>query len=68
MCRTAITLPCYCSYFARVMWEVMFASHVETSRLRYKSKQAFKSLNLTKWPLVHKRTIPTERPPLVDEI
>jgi hypothetical protein len=22
----------------------------------------------TPWPLVHKRTIPTERPPLVDEI
>jgi hypothetical protein len=27
-----------------------------------------KFLNLTLWPLVRKRTIPTERPPLVDEI
>jgi hypothetical protein len=25
-------------------------------------------INLTPWPLVRKRTIPTERPPLVDEI
>jgi hypothetical protein len=28
---------------------------------RYKTKQ-------TPWPLVRERTIPTERPPLVDEI
>jgi hypothetical protein len=26
------------------------------------------SLKLTPWPLVRKRTIPTDRPPLVDEI
>jgi hypothetical protein len=34
---------------------------VRTKRERETNKQ-------TPWPLVRKRTIPTERPPLVDEI
>jgi hypothetical protein len=35
----------------------------------YRYRQSFsKKTKQTPWPLVHKRTIPTERPPLVDEI
>jgi hypothetical protein len=36
-----------------------------------KGREGYGLLGVTKqtpWPLVHKRTIPTERPPLVDEI
>jgi hypothetical protein len=36
-------------------------ANAKTKSGRFKQKQ-------TPWPLVRKRTIPTERPPLVDEI
>jgi hypothetical protein len=35
---------------------------------RCKTKQKKQTNKLTPWPLVRERSIPTERPPLVDEI
>jgi hypothetical protein len=36
--------------------------------LSFINMDANRILGITLWPLVHKRTIPTDRPPLVDEI
>jgi hypothetical protein len=41
--------------------------HSTTSK-RKQSNAAYRKKKKTPWPLVRKRTIPTERPPLVDEI
>jgi hypothetical protein len=38
---------------------------VKTSNLTWNSKFIIKKQKQTPWPLVRKRTIPTERPPLV---
>jgi hypothetical protein len=43
-------------------FKVMSALHMECN-IQQKQKQ-----KQTPWPLVRERTIPTERPPLVDEI
>jgi hypothetical protein len=37
-------------------------------RINFQAGENKKTNNQTPWPLVRERTIPTERPPLVDEI
>jgi hypothetical protein len=48
------------------IYTVFVLSCVQVAGADPPSKESYRLYNLTPWPLVRKRTIPTERPPLVE--
>jgi hypothetical protein len=53
---------------SHIMWNTIHLAYHDHSILHPTHNTAFAKKKKPPWPLVRERTIPTDRPPLVDEI